>query len=90
MGFKEVSRVEITEVIRQWQAHRGIHQIARSTGLSRNTIRRYIMAALACMVELGSRRIGRNLDNVAGVQVRTQEASDKSRSARSVIKVGGT
>jgi transposase len=45
MGFKEVSRVEVTEVIRQWQAHRGIHQIARSTGLSRNTIRRYILAA---------------------------------------------
>jgi hypothetical protein len=45
MAYEEVSRVEITEIIRQWQRHRGIHQMARSTGLSRNTIRRYILAA---------------------------------------------
>jgi len=48
MAFKEVSRVEISEVIRQWQARRGIHEIARSTGLSRNTIRKYILAAQNC------------------------------------------
>jgi transposase len=45
MAYEEVSRVEITEVIRQWQAHRGIREITRSTGLSRNTVRRYILAA---------------------------------------------
>jgi len=45
MAYKEVSRVEITEVIRQWQAHRGIREITRSTGLARNTIRRYLIAA---------------------------------------------
>ncbi len=27
MAYKEVSRVEITEVIRQWQAGRGIREI---------------------------------------------------------------
>jgi len=37
--------VEITEVIRQWQAGRGIRQIARSTGLARNTIRKYLLTA---------------------------------------------
>jgi len=26
MAYKEVSRVEITEVIRQWQARRGIRE----------------------------------------------------------------
>jgi Mu transposase, C-terminal domain len=45
MAYKEVSRVEITEVIRQWQAGRGIREIKRSTGLSRNTIRKYILTA---------------------------------------------
>jgi len=35
MAFKEVSRVEVTEIIRQWQARRGIHEMSRSTGLSR-------------------------------------------------------
>jgi len=48
MAYKEVSRVEITEVIRQWQAGRGIPEIARSTGLARNTIRKYTLTAQSC------------------------------------------
>lgn len=48
MAYKEVSRVEITEIIRQWRAHRGIHHISRSTGMSRNTIRKYILSAKNC------------------------------------------
>jgi hypothetical protein len=48
MAYKEVSRVEITEVVRQWQAGRGIREVTRSTGISRNTIRRYILAAQSC------------------------------------------
>jgi predicted transcriptional regulator len=48
MAYKEVSRVEITEVIRQWQAGRGIREVTRSTGISRNTIRKYILTAQSC------------------------------------------
>jgi predicted transcriptional regulator len=48
MAYKEVSRVEITEIVRQWQAGRGIHEMSRSTGLSRNTIRKYILTAQNC------------------------------------------
>jgi len=48
MAYKEVSRVEITEVIRQWQAGRGIREITRSTGLARNTIRKYLLTAQSC------------------------------------------
>jgi hypothetical protein len=48
MAYKEVSRVEVTEIIRQWQARRGIHEMSRSTGLSRNTIRKYILTAQNC------------------------------------------
>ena len=48
MAYKEVSRVEITEVIRQWQTGRGIREITRSTGLARNTIRKYILTAQSC------------------------------------------
>jgi len=43
MVYKEVSRVEVEEIIRQWQAGRGIKAIARSTGISRNTIRKYLL-----------------------------------------------
>jgi predicted transcriptional regulator len=48
MAYKEVSRVEITEIIRQWQAGRGIREITRSTGLARNTIRKYLLTAQSC------------------------------------------
>lgn len=48
MAYKEVSRVEITEIVRQWQAGRGIHEMSRSTGLSRNTIRKYVLTAQGC------------------------------------------
>ncbi len=48
MAYEEVSRVETTEVIRQWQAGRGIREITRSTGISRNTIRKYILTAQSC------------------------------------------
>ena len=48
MVYKEVSRVEIEEVIRQWQAGRGVREIARSTGISRNTIHKYLLTAQSC------------------------------------------
>jgi len=48
MAYREVSRVEITEVVRLWQAGRGIREIARSAGLGRNTIRKYILTARGC------------------------------------------
>jgi transposase len=47
MAFKEVSRVELTEVIRRWQTGLGLRAVARSTGLSRGTVRKYLQAAVA-------------------------------------------
>ena len=51
MAYEEVSRVEISEVIRQWQAGRGIREITRLTGLSRNTIRKYILTGQSRAME---------------------------------------
>lgn len=48
MAYTEVTRVEIIEVIRQWQAGRKIREIARSTGIARNTVRKYVLAAQSC------------------------------------------
>ena len=48
MAYKEVSRMEITEVIRRWQAGYGIREIVRATGLARNTVRKYILIAQRC------------------------------------------
>ena len=45
MAYKEVLRVEIEEVIRRWQAGESQRHIATGTGLSRNTVVKYISSA---------------------------------------------
>ncbi len=45
MAYKEVSRVDIVEVIRRWQRGNSQRQIAAGTGLSRDTVRKYLSAA---------------------------------------------
>ena len=54
MAYREVSRVEIAEVVRRWQSGESQRQIATGTGLSRKTVRRYIRAG----VEAGLTRDG--------------------------------
>ena len=51
MAFKEVSRVELIEVIRRWQTGLGLRAVARTTGLSRSTVRKYLQAAVAAGVQ---------------------------------------
>ena len=46
MAYREVSRVEIAEVVRRWQSGNSQRQIATGTGLSRATVRRYIVTAM--------------------------------------------
>ena len=45
MAYKEVSRVDIAEVIRRWQRGNSQRHIAAGTGLSRATVRKYLAAA---------------------------------------------
>ena len=47
MAYREVSRMEIQEIIRRWQAGAGPRQIAAGMGLARNTVRKYLAAAQA-------------------------------------------
>ena len=54
MAYKEVSRVDVTEVIRRWQQGNSQRHIAAGTGLSRDTVRKYIAAAK----ELGASQEG--------------------------------
>lgn len=55
MAYREVSRVEITGIVRQWQAGRGIREITRSTGLARNTIRKCLLTTLPERLALARR-----------------------------------
>ena len=45
MAYKEVFRVEIAEVIRRWQAGESQRHIATGTGLSKDTVGKYITSA---------------------------------------------
>ena len=44
MAYREVSRVEIKEIIRRWQAGNSQRRIAAGAGLSRDTVRKYLAA----------------------------------------------
>jgi hypothetical protein len=53
MAYKEFSRVEIIEIVRRWQAGASVRGLARVSGLSRNTIKKYILAAESCGLTSG-------------------------------------
>jgi transposase len=47
MGFREVSVVEVREVLRAWLEGKGLRPVAERAGLDRKTARRYVEAAQA-------------------------------------------
>jgi hypothetical protein len=47
MGFREVSVVEVREVLRAWQEGQGLRRVAERAGVDRKTARRYVEAAQA-------------------------------------------
>jgi transposase len=53
MGYREVSVVEIKEVLRRWLRGEGLRAIDRNTGVDRKTVRRYVEAAKAVGVVAG-------------------------------------
>ena len=68
MAYKEVLRVEISEVIRRWQAGNSRRHIALGTGLSKDTVGKYIVAAEALgIARYGSGPDEEQLSRLAGV-----------------------
>src|SRR2546426_2456980 len=53
MAYREVTMIEITEVLRQWVAGGRRKQIARRLGLDPKTVRRYVRAAGRCGLRVG-------------------------------------
>jgi transposase len=50
VAYREVYRVQVLEVIRRWQLGESRRSIARASGLSRNTVEKYVRAAVAAGV----------------------------------------
>lgn len=53
MAYREVTMIEITEVLRQWLAGGARKTIARRLGLDPKTVRRYLRAAAQCELQPG-------------------------------------
>src|SRR6266496_2466340 len=45
MGYRELSRMEIVEVVRRWQMGESQRAIARGSGVARETVKKYLGAA---------------------------------------------
>src|SRR3981081_2911728 len=45
MGYRELSRMEIVEVVRRWQMGESQRAIARASGVARETVKKYLHAA---------------------------------------------
>src|SRR6266852_5200423 len=45
MSYRELSRMEIVEVIRRWQMGESQRAIARASGVARETVKKYLGAA---------------------------------------------
>ena len=68
MAYREVTRVEIQEIIRRWQSGEGHRRIASGAGLSRNTVRKYLTAARAeGIARDGPVPTGDQLSRLAGI-----------------------
>ena len=54
MAFREVSMIEVKEVLRRWLANEKMKAISRRVGVSRNTVRHYIRVAERCGLRPGT------------------------------------
>ena len=45
MGYRELSRMEIVEVVPRWQMGESQRAIARGSGVARETVKKYLRAA---------------------------------------------
>lgn len=48
MSYRELTMIEIREVLRRWQAGQAIREIARESCVDRKTVRRYVQVAEQC------------------------------------------
>src|SRR5262249_17678776 len=53
MAYREVTMIEVKEVLRQWLAGAGKKRVAARLGLDPKTVRRYVRGAEACGVVAG-------------------------------------
>ena len=83
MSYRELTMIEIREVLRRWQAGQSLHKITRETALDRKTVRRYVGAAEACGLARNGRLDDDTIDRVAK-RVQARPAGDRTEEWQAV------
>lgn len=85
MAYRELTMIEVREVLRRWQAGQGVRRIARETGLDRKTVRRYEEAAEKAGAERSS-GLSDELVHAVAVQVQTRPVTEASEQMATLMR----
>jgi transposase len=88
MSYRELTMIEIKEVLRRWQAGQSLHKIARETALDRKTVRRYVRAAKACGLVRNGELDDAIIDRVAK-RVQARPPAERTEEWRAVSEQRG-
>ena len=77
MSFRELSMIEVKEVLRRHEAGQGLREIARETGIDRKTVRRYLQAAAEAGAQPTEEVVGEVVHQVQGRPLPTQSEPRK-------------
>jgi transposase len=80
--FREVSTVEVKEVLRQRQQGRFLREIARGVGLDRKTVRRYLEVAGAASFDPTGSEVGEEVVSAVVGQLRPGRPGGVGRGER--------
>jgi transposase len=76
VAFREVSMLEVKEVLRRWLAGEAKKAIARKVGVSRNTVRAYVKVGVKCGLEgqsaVTDEALAAVMDELRGAQLEPQ------------------
>src|SRR2546428_12299428 len=78
MAYREVTMIEITEVLRQWGAGGRRKQIARRLGLDPKTVRRYVRAAERCGLRGGMDATALTEERLAAILTPLRAAAERA------------
>ena len=80
MAYREVTMLEIKEVLQLWFEGKAKKEIARLVGVDRNTVRRYIKTAVKCGMSPGMSLQSITDKQLAEILIQLKSLSSKTKS----------
>ena len=84
MAFRELTMIDVREVLRRYQAQQSVRRIARETGTDRKTVQRYIEAAQVHELRPGQELDAATVHEVAQL-VQARKAPDPSEQRKQLL-----